>query len=179
MDSVVSDAASPRRRPARRPDRGARYSPGRRIAPARRSPPRSSWRAASASARPPSSAPSRRSRPLHTEALMTEASEGTDDLTGTPEQDHHHRGHGLRPAHARRRPGALPVRHAGPAAVLVHVGRPGARRDRRGRAGRHPPPRRTASPRWTTSRAADCRTSSPSTTSTAASCSSRRTCGRR
>src|SRR5690606_13211054 len=36
-------------------------------------------------------------------------------------------------------PDPVPVRHARPAPVLVHVGRPGQRRDRRGGAGRHAP----------------------------------------
>ena len=52
-------------------------------------------------------------------------------------QDHHDGGDGLRPDQPAQRPGALPVRHAGPAAVLVHVGRAGHRRARRRRAGRH------------------------------------------
>lgn len=76
--------------------------------------------------------------PLQTEALMTEASEGTDDLTGTPEKVTTTVAMDYGQAHPRRRPGALPVRYAGAAAVLVHVGRPRARRDRRGRTGRHP-----------------------------------------
>ena len=49
-------------------------------------------------------------------------------------------GHGLRPGHRRPGPGALPVRHARPGALLVHVGRHRGRQPRRGGAGRHPPP---------------------------------------
>ena len=57
-------------------------------------------------------------------------------------EEHHHRGAGLRPHHHPRRPDRVPVRHAGPAALLVHVGRTGQRRDRRGGARRHPAPGR-------------------------------------
>ena len=40
--------------------------------------------------------------PLTTEAAMTKVSEGVDDTGQGGHQDHHHRGHGLRPHHARR-----------------------------------------------------------------------------
>ena len=53
-------------------------------------------------------------------------------------QDDHHRRHGLRPHHAQRGPGAVPLRHARPGPLLVPVGRAGAGRARRGRARRHP-----------------------------------------
>ncbi len=35
--------------------------------------------------------------PLTTEAVMTSASDGLDDLSSRAGQDHHHGGHGLRP----------------------------------------------------------------------------------
>ena len=76
--------------------------------------------------------------PLSTEAAMTEHSVGIDDAGGdTPPQDHHHGRHGLRPHRAAGQPVALPVRYAGPGPLPVHVGRPGARRHRRRRPGRH------------------------------------------
>ena len=80
--------------------------------------------------------------PLRTEALVTQESEGQDDISQVQPKTHHHGGHGLRPHHARREPRALPVRHPRPAPVLVHVGRPGQGRHRRRRPGRHPPTRR-------------------------------------
>ena len=61
-------------------------------------------------------------RPLRTEEMLSERGEFIDSLEGVEQQGHHHRGHGLRPDHHPQRPGHLPVRHAGPAAVLVHVG---------------------------------------------------------
>ena len=69
--------------------------------------------------------------PLRTEALVTNASEGVDGLDADSVEDHHHSGDGLRPHHPRRGSGAVPVRHARPAPVLVHVGRPDPRRHRR------------------------------------------------
>ena len=80
--------------------------------------------------------------PLRTEALVTNESEGVDDLGGRAHQGDHHGGHGLRPPHPGRGPRPLPVRHARPAPLLVHVGRPLPGRDRRHRAGRHRPARR-------------------------------------
>lgn len=76
--------------------------------------------------------------PLQTEALMTQASEETDDLTATPDKVTTTVAMDFEQAHPRRRPRAVRVRHARTAALLVHVGRPGARRDRSGRARRHP-----------------------------------------
>src|SRR5690606_26955183 len=58
------------------------------------------------------------------------------------QQDHHHRGHGLRPHHPGRRPRPLPLRHPRPKPVLVHVGRHHPRRHRRRHPHRHPPTRR-------------------------------------
>ncbi len=116
-------------------------------------------------------------QPLQTEALMTEASEETDDLTGTPDKvtttvamDY----------------GRLTLDDD---LVLYLFGTPGQQRFWfmwddlvRGAIGAvvrpTPAASRTVSPRWTTSRAAGCRTSSRSTTSWAASGSTRRTCGR-
>ena len=60
---------------------------------------------------------------------------------------------GLRPDHHQRRPGRLLVRDAWPEAVLVHVGRAGLRRARRGRDGRHQEARRQLPVRSTTSSA--------------------------
>ena len=76
--------------------------------------------------------------PLRTEALVTNASEGVDGLDADPDEEHHDRGDGLRPHHPRRGSGAVPVRHAGAAPVLVHVGRPGPRRHRRDHPRRRP-----------------------------------------
>ncbi len=59
--------------------------------------------------------------PLTTEAAMTAASGDVDDLSASGEDDHHG-GDGLRPGDPGRRAGLLPVRHARPAALLVHVG---------------------------------------------------------
>ena len=50
--------------------------------------------------------------PLRTEALVTNESEGVDDLEAVPDQVDHHRGHGLRSADPGRGPRALPVRDA-------------------------------------------------------------------
>ena len=57
-------------------------------------------------------------------------------------QDHDHGGHGLRPHHRRRAADPVPVRHPRPVAVLVHVGRAGQGRGRRGGPGRPAPDRR-------------------------------------
>ena len=84
-------------------------------------------------------------RPLRTEEPLTESGARTSTARRRGAQDHHHGGDGLRPDHAARGPGALPVRHARPGAVLVHVGRARARRARRGRARRHPAARRLLS----------------------------------
>ena len=77
-------------------------------------------------------------RPLRTEEPLTESSKRVDNTGRRGAQDHHDGGDGLRPHHAARGPGALPVRHARAGAVLVHVGRARARRARRGGARRHP-----------------------------------------
>ena len=96
--------------------------------------------------------------PMTTEALMTSAGLSVDDVSEVPDKTHHDRGDGLRPHHVRRRPDPVPVRYARPVPVLVHVGRADPGRPRRRGAGRHPPGRRTASPRSTSSRTADCPT---------------------
>ena len=77
--------------------------------------------------------------PLTTEAVMTSASDGLDDLCHTSGQDHDDGGHGLRPGYAGCWADPVPVRHARAAPVLVHVGRPDPGRDRRRGAGRHAP----------------------------------------
>ena len=108
--------------------------------------------------------------PLTTEAVMTSAGVGIDDAVQGARQGDHDGRDGLRPHHDGDRPDPLPVRHARPDPVLVHVGRADARRAGRRRAGRHPaagrPPR---SRRSTSSRAGACPTSSRSTSSTAPS----------
>ena len=104
--------------------------------------------------------------PLRTEALVTNASAGVGHARGHAAQADHHRCDGLRPDHPGRGPGALPVRHARAAAVLVHVGRPGARRDRRGRPGRLPTAGGQFRRRRLLRARAICRSSSPSTSST-------------
>ena len=80
--------------------------------------------------------------PLNTEAAMTEHSVGVDDAGGVVRpQDHDHGRDGLRSHRPAGLAVALPVRHAWPGPVPVHVGRPGPRRDRRRRPGRHRPAR--------------------------------------
>ena len=106
-------------------------------------------------------------RPLRTEELLTEAGRPVDDIERRGGQAHHHRGHGLRPDHAPRGPGAVPVRHPRPGPLLVPVGRAGHGRPRRGRARRHPPPGGLLRRRSTTSSAAPSPSWSPSTASTA------------
>ena len=59
---------------------------------------------------------------LTTEAAMTQLSVGVDDLSGLRSKRDHGRD-GLRPPHHRPRAGPVPVRHAGPGPLLVHVGR--------------------------------------------------------
>ena len=118
-------------------------------------------------------------RPLRTEEPLTSASIGFDDLDGVDRKTSTTVAMDFGRITIGSRPGAVPVRHAGPGAVLVHVGRAGLRRARRRGAGRHPPARATASPRWTTSRSASCRSSSPSTASTARPATTREECGSR
>ena len=77
-------------------------------------------------------------RPLRTEEPLSEPGAAVDRLDGVERKCDDHGGHGLRPDHHPRGPGGLPVRHAGPGAVLVHVGRAGPRGARRDRHGRHP-----------------------------------------
>ena len=77
--------------------------------------------------------------PLRTEAMVTNMSDRRRRARGHSGQVDHHGRNGFRPHHPRRGSGAVPVRHARAAAVLVHVGRPGARRHRRDRPGGHPP----------------------------------------
>ncbi len=144
-----------------------------------RPPPRRSWwPAASASARPRSWAPSR-DQPAAHRGRDDLGQRRIDDLTPRRGQDDHDGRHGLRPHHARPGPDPVPVRHAGPGPVLVHVGRPASR----GAIGavvlvRHPPPGRLLPAPSTTSRTAVCRSSSRSTASTACSPTPRTRCAR-
>ncbi len=117
--------------------------------------------------------------PLTTEAAMTTESVGIDDTSPGPEQDDDDRRDGLRTHHRRRRARDVPVRHARPGTVRVHVGRHLRRRARRGRARRHPPPRRQRSSASTTSRLGTSRSSSASTTSTVRTTTRSRKCGKR
>ena len=89
-------------------------------------------------------------------------------------QDHHDGGDGLRPHHPGAGPRPLPLRHTRPAALLVHVGRPGQGRHRRHRPGRHPPPRRQLRRRGLLRGQGRCRSSSRSTSSTTPSSSAPR-----
>ena len=101
---------------------------------------------------------------------MTSRAASVDDRYGTRRQDDHHGRHGLRAHHRRRDARDVPVRHARPGAVRVHVGRHLQRCAGRGRAGRHPAHRPVASPPSTTSRRSRCRSSSGSTASMARPC---------
>ena len=105
-------------------------------------PSRSSSRAGSAWARPRWSARSPRSCRCAPRRSSAPPSAGIDMITGVEAQAHHDRGHGLRADHDQRQPGRLPVRHARPGALLVHVGRPVARRPGRRGPGRRPAPGR-------------------------------------
>ena len=77
--------------------------------------------------------------PVTAEALMTEASAGTDDLSATPDKTTTNVAGGLQPDQPGRRPDPVPVRYAGAGAVLVLVGRPDLRRAGRGGARRPAP----------------------------------------
>ena len=68
------------------------------------------------------------------------------------QQDHDDGRDGLRLTHHGHPSRAVPVRHARPGTLLVHVGRAVVRRARRRGPGRHPPTRRLASLPSTTSR---------------------------
>ena len=98
--------------------------------------------------------------PLTTEAVMTEASAGVDDLANTPNKTTTTVAMDFGRVSLDAEPDPLPVRHTRAAPLLVHVGRPGARRDRRGRAGRHPPAGGFVRRRSTSSKTAGCPTSS-------------------
>ena len=96
-------------------------------------------RAASASARPRMVGAVSEIRPLRTEEILTDRSVGVDDLAGVEGKTTTTVAMDFGRITITRRPGAVPVRHARPGPVLVHVGRAGAGRARRGGAGRHPP----------------------------------------
>ena len=80
--------------------------------------------------------------PLRSEAMMTAASSEVDNLVAHRREADHHGGDGLRSHRADRGDRAVPVRHARPGTLPLHVERAVAWRDRRDRAGRHPPARR-------------------------------------
>ena len=98
--------------------------------------------------------------PLRTEELLTEAGVDVDDLAGVEGKDTTTVALDFGRITINAEGGAVPVRHAGPEPVLVHVGRARHRRDRRRRAGRHPPARLVASRRSTSSSTAGSRSSS-------------------
>ena len=79
-----------------------------------------------------------RDRPADHRGGHDRGQRGVDDLANTPNKTTDNGRDGLRPCLAGPELDPLPVRHARPAPLLVHVGRPGPRRDRRRRAGRHP-----------------------------------------
>ncbi len=79
-------------------------------------------------------------KPLRTEELLTRGGPPGRRHQRRRGQAHHHGRDGLRPHHAPRGPGALPLRHPGPGPFLVPVGRAGHGRAGRRRPGRHPPP---------------------------------------
>ena len=81
-------------------------------------------------------------KPLRTEALVTNESEGVDDLDAVPSKATTTVAMDFGRITPGRGPRPLPVRHARSAPLLVHVGRPVPRRHRRHRAGRHRPPER-------------------------------------
>ena len=61
-------------------------------------------------------------RPLRTEEPLSDRSVGVDEHQRRERQDHHDGGHGFRPDQLSVPARAVPVRHAGPGALLVHVG---------------------------------------------------------
>ena len=106
-------------------------------------------------------------RPLRTEETLTQVSIGVDDLSGvggktttTVAMDFGRITMGSTAC-------PVPLRHPGPGPLLVHVGRPVVRRARRRGPGRYPPPDRLLSRRRLLRAAPDCRSSWPSTSSTA------------